>query len=481
MADGSRPNVLFICTDQQRPDWIGMHPDVPVRTPNLERLAARGTWFTDAICPSPVCNPSRACMASGMEYDRCGVHGNNMDYPLDQPTLYGRLRDEAGYHVMGCGKFDLTSGFPLDSTGDHDVERWGFSTARFNPAKNNTVLRVLADPNREPLDPYTVYLADHGLLATHLDDYRHRSRFDDDTAASEDPSWTVTDPTPLPQHAYYDDWITENARELLVAAPTDEPWFLEVDFQNPHHPWDITEEMHRWYREPPVEFPAPVDCDLPIDADRHQAVRRNYAAMVEHLDQCVGQLLDAVDERGETDETIVVFTSDHGEQLGDQGLWQKLAPFHASVGVPLVVAGPGVADRDPVSDPVATLDLHATFLDYAGVSAGKIDSRSMRTCFAGDPPPRDVVYSGLGAWRMVYDGRYKLIEGYEPAHRTGGTYPPMAVGPAIARRRQAERESILHEVHQSESKNVAPAHPAVVDRLHEDLVRIRDSMLLGSR
>ena len=467
MAADARPNILFLCTDQQRPDWVSMHSSVPVRTPNIERLARRGTWFSDAVCPSPVCNPSRACMASGMEYDRCGVLGNDMDYPLDQPTLYGRLRDEAGYHVMGCGKFDLTSGFPLDITGDHGIDRWGFSTARFNPAMNNTVHRVRADPTREPLDPYTAYLAEHDLLDVHLADYRERSR-----AAS---PWTVTDPTPLPQHAYYDDWITENALELLAHTPADEPWFLEVDFQNPHHPWDITEPMHDWYREPPVAFPAPVDCDLPVGADRHQAVRRNYAAMVEHLDQCVGRLLTAIENRGEREETIVVFASDHGEQLGDQGLWQKLSPFHMSVGVPLVVAGPTIADREPVDNPVATLDLHATFLDYAGIAANDIDSRSMRECFAGGPPPRDVVYSGLDSWRMVYDGRYKLIEGFEPAHRTGGTYPPMAVGPTIARRRQAERESIVHEVAESEAANVADAHPAVVERLHDALVEIRDA------
>lgn len=468
-----RPNVLFVCTDQQCPDFVGMHPDVPVRTPNLERLAARGTWFTDAICPTPVCNPSRACMASGMEYDRCGVRGNDMDYPLDQPTLYGRLRDEAGYHVMGCGKFDLASGFPLDLTGDHEVERWGFSRARFNPAKNNTVLRVLADPDREPLDPYTAYLAEHGLLETHLDDYLDRSRFDDEHEATEDPAWTVTDPTPLPDHAYYDEWITDTALELLAEAPADAPWLLEVDFQNPHHPWDVTEEMHQWYRE--VTFPPPVDCDLSVATERHQAVRRNYAAMVEHLDRCLGRLRDAIEERGETEETVVIFTSDHGEQLGDQGLWQKLSPYHMSVGVPLVVAGPDIAAREPVSDPVATLDLHATVLDYAGLDAGTVDSRSMRSCFAGGPAPRDIVYAGLGSWRMVYDGRYKLIEGYEPAHRSGGTYPPMSVGPTIARRRQATRDPILYDVSRNESENVAAAHPDVVDRLHEELVRIRDA------
>ncbi len=470
----SKPNILFLLTDQQRPDWTGMNPDVPVRTPNLERLANRGTWFTEAICPSPVCNPCRASLASGMEYDRCGVPGNDVDYPLDRPTYYQRLRDDAGYHVMGCGKFDLASQFPLDLTGDSGLERWGYSAGVFNAAKNNTILRVLADPEHEPQDPYTAYLAEEGHLETHLEDYRRRSSFGD-AAPSEDPDWTATFPTPLPQDAYYDEWITGNAEHLLGNAPEDEPWFLEVNFQNPHHPWDVTEEMYEWYRDPPVAFPSPVESNLDVSSAVHQEVRRNYAAMVEHIDRCVGRLLDRLSARGERENTIVVFASDHGEMLGDHGLWQKLAPHQPSIGVPLVVAGPKVPAQRVVDDPVTILDLHATFLDYAGLEASHVDSRSMRECFRGGTPPRDVVYTGLASWRLVYDGQYKLIEGYEPEHRHGASYPPMSVPPAVALRRQAERAPILFEVANSESRDIAAKEEKRVADLHEELVAIRDA------
>jgi choline-sulfatase len=189
-----RPNVLFVCTDQQRPDWVGWNPEVPVRTPRLGGLADRGVRFSDAVCPSPVCNPSRACLATGMEYDRCGVPSNDADLPLDRPTLYGRLRDEAGYHVAGCGKFDLQTGFPGGLSGAHEAERYGFSTARFNPALNNTVRRFEADPNGEPRDPYTAYLAAEGHLQAHVADYRRRR---------EEGMWTATFPTPVPHEAYY--------------------------------------------------------------------------------------------------------------------------------------------------------------------------------------------------------------------------------------------------------------------------------------
>jgi arylsulfatase A-like enzyme len=450
------PNVLFVFTDQQRPDWFEW-TDVPVRTPRVAALADRGVRFEDAVCPSPVCNPCRAAVATGMAYDRCGVRGNNVDLPLSRPTLYGRLRDEAGYHVMGCGKFDLQTGFPGGLSGAHDTEQYGFSAARFNPALNNTVRRFEADVNGEPRDPYTAYLAEEGLLDAHVEDYRRRR---------EEGTWTATFPTELPQEAYYDEWITRQGLDLLDSAPADRPWFLEVDLQNPHHPWDVTEEMHGWYRDPDVEFPEPVNCDLDVTDADHQAVPRNYAAMIEHLDRCLGRFLDALEERGELEETLVVFASDHGEMLGDHGQWQKLSPLHASVGVPLIAAGPGVADQSAREEPVTILDLHSTFLDRAGLDSGGVDSRSMVDTLAGGEPPREVVHSGLSSWRMAYDGRYKLVEGYDPDLRRGGDFEPMRTAPENTARRRRERERILHEVSESESENVAGDHPDAVERLH---------------
>ena len=105
-SNPQRPNILFLYPDTLRYDWIETRGAVPVRTPHLAKLAARGTEFTRAITPSPLCAPARACLAVGMEYDRCGVPGNDVNLPLDMPNMYRLLRD-SGYHVMGCGKFDL--------------------------------------------------------------------------------------------------------------------------------------------------------------------------------------------------------------------------------------------------------------------------------------------------------------------------------------------------------------------------------------
>jgi len=106
-SQDSPPNILFLFTDQQRPDWFEMNPDIPVRTPHLKELSERGVWLTRAICPSPVCGPSRSCVAAGLEYDRCRVWSNDTDFPPELSTYHKRLRDEAGYHVMGAGKFHI--------------------------------------------------------------------------------------------------------------------------------------------------------------------------------------------------------------------------------------------------------------------------------------------------------------------------------------------------------------------------------------
>ncbi len=125
-TDG-RPNILFFYPDTLRYDWIESRGAMPIRTPNLKRLADEGVDFAKAVTPSPLCAPARACLAAGMEYDRCRVPTNGENYPLDQTTVYTLLR-ESGYHVLGCGKFDLHKpelDWGLD--GKRLIEEWGFS------------------------------------------------------------------------------------------------------------------------------------------------------------------------------------------------------------------------------------------------------------------------------------------------------------------------------------------------------------------
>ena len=136
--------------------------------------------------------------------------------------------------------------------------------------------------------------------------------------------------------------------------------------------------------------------------------------MVENIDRCVGLYLDLLEERGEMDNTLIVFSSDHGEMLGDHNAWGKGKPLHPSASVPLVISGPGVQQGITLDLPTTNLDLTATFLDYAGTDTPEdMDSRSLRNLLEGTTSThRDIVLSGLGNWRMAYDGRYKYVEGF---------------------------------------------------------------------
>ncbi|MGH9663205.1 MAG: sulfatase-like hydrolase/transferase, partial [Bryobacteraceae bacterium] len=148
-----RPNILFLFPDQLRYDWIAGDAKIPVRTPNLDSLAARGTRFIKTIVASPLCAPSRACLASGKEYPRCGVPSNGANYPVAQRTYYSLLR-EAGYHVAGCGKLDLhkaTLDWGLD--GKRLLPEWGFSDGIDNAGKFDAIRSGAETPK----DPYMAY------------------------------------------------------------------------------------------------------------------------------------------------------------------------------------------------------------------------------------------------------------------------------------------------------------------------------------
>lgn len=391
-----RPNILFFFPDQHRFDWLGTTPDLPVHTPNLNALAARGVRFTQVLTPSPLCAPARACLAAGKEYPRCRVADNKVDYPLDQPTFYASLRD-VGYHVAGCGKFDLhKASYIWGLDGKNCLAEWGFSDGIDNEGK----LDAVHSGRDGPRGPYMAYLYRRGLAQVHIEDFRRHQYRD-------------THPTPLPEEAYCDNWVAHNGLTLMSRFPKGKPWFLQVNFTGPHSPMDITARMERLCRN--RHFPLP-NGNTQYDAATHNAIRQNYSAMVENIDRWVGIYLEELKRRGEEENTLIVYSSDHGEMLGDHNQWGKTKPFHPSVAVPLIIAGPGVV-RGVVSHALVSLmDLAATFLDYAGAPPlPGMESRSLRPLLEGRTHThRPYVVSALRTWRLVFDGRYKFIHGFGP-------------------------------------------------------------------
>jgi arylsulfatase len=187
--------------------------DLPLRLPNLARVAARGVRFTRALRPSPLCAPSRACLASGLAsglaYERCGVPGNDVDYPLDQPTYYQALRD-AGYRVAGDGKVDLhkaTLDWGLD--GARRLRERGVTEGIDDEGKLDAIASYTAS-GTQPRGPYMAYLHGRGLAETHARDFQRRGS-------------RGTEPTPLPEDAYSDNWIAENGLRLLRGFPRGSP------------------------------------------------------------------------------------------------------------------------------------------------------------------------------------------------------------------------------------------------------------------
>ena len=193
--------------------------------------------------------------------------------------------------------------------------------------------------------------------------------------------------------------------------------------------------------------------------------------MIANIDAWLGRYIELLHKRGQLDNTLIVYSSDHGEMLGDYGQWQKLSPLQSSIGVPLIVAGPGIAQQTPNHAPITTLYLHATFLDIAGVDPGDVDSQSMLPLFADETDRhREAVCSGLSAWRLAYDGRYKLIRGYHPAQRSGGhAWEPMAVDLHDARALQRDRPLYLYDTATNGQNNLVENFPDIVAQLDAHL------------
>lgn len=444
------PNILFLFADQHRHDWTGATPGLGVRTPALDAIGKAGVRFRRCTVASPLCAPARACLASGREYSRCGVRSNAQDYPLDQPTFYQVLR-ASGYHVAGVGKFDLhkaTLDWGID--GKRFLPEWGFSEGIDNAGKIDAIL----SGEKEPRDPYMAFLYRRGFAHPHIEDFRRRR---------DQLSYLNTEPTPLPDDAYCDNWIAANGLELLRSFPASKPWMLQVNFAGPHNPLDITRRMERSCRG--RQFPQPVESQQYLP-EKHMAIRQNYTAMVENIDRWVGNFLDEVQRRGQLDNTLVVYSADHGEMLGDHDRWGKMLPYQGSVGVPLYVSGPGVEHNVVSNALVSHIDLTATFLDYAGApKLMGMDSQTLRPVLESKGSThREYVRSSLGNWKMVFDGRYKLIRGFElPPGRSSSAVTKNGATKAPP----AEPRPILYDLKLDarETENVARSASSQVERM----------------
>ena len=440
------PNILLFFPDQHRGDWTG-YQGGPVRTPNLDALAARGQVFSNALTPSPLCSPARACLAAAKAYDAQAVRHNQHDVDPGEPNIYQALRD-AGYAVLGCGKFDLLKGaMDWGEDGGHDgaLSDLGFTGGIDNAGKHDFVTAH----GRGRAEPFQAFLSEHGLLDAHLDDYADRTGVDNRM-------YTNTGPTPLPEYAYCDNWIAGNGLALLDQV-ADGPWFLQVNFNGPHEPMDVTATMRESMKG--REFPVP-HASTQYKPETHQAIRACYAAMIENIDNHLGRYVHALAKRGELDETIIVYASDHGEMLGDHERWGKVVPYQPSVHIPLVMAGPGIDAKPAGGDWVDLVDLAATLVDFAGAERPTGSTGRNLTTDRLDGHKS----TGLGTWRAVFDGSMKYVHNFSPEAKGGGVAGSFDPDP--------DAPCLLFDLAEDpwERRDIAPADPANARRMRDALL-----------
>ena len=318
------PNILWYCTDQQRFDTIGALGNPHVATPTIDQLVADGVAFTHAYCQSPICTPSRSSFMTGMYPSRLhNTRNGNESFPAYPPVIT-KLMADSGYDCGLVGKFHLQSaGRRTEPRIDDGFSYWKFSHA--------------------PRDDW-----DEGH--DYAEWVRGRGGNLDAMRASEER---------VPPEFHQTTWATECALEFLAErGRSEKPWLLNLNIYDPHPPF-IPPKVYA-DRFDPASLPGPHfrDSDLqqqrklqsldfqdelktPIEHDAWQ-VQANYYAMIAQIDDQFARILAAIEESGQRENTVIVFTSDHGESLGDHGLMFKGCRFYEGlVRVPLIFAWPG--------------------------------------------------------------------------------------------------------------------------------------------
>lgn len=391
-------NLLFIMSDQHSRDVAGCYGNAAARTPNLDRLAAGGTRFASAYCPTPICVPSRASFATGRYAHTIGAWDNAAPYTGAEAASWGHRLTAQGHRVTTIGKLHY---------------------------------RATGDPTGFPDQRLPMHILDgigdlHGLLRGAMPP-RPQSRQHVLEAGPGESTYTRYDRAIAAASA---DWLRE-------AATRDEPpWALFVSFVTPHFP--LIAPPEQFDRFDPDALPLPVDhrpeewsrhpllrehrrlqlLDTPFDEATHRNALRAYYALVAFLDEQIGVVLRALEEAGLRDTTRIVYTSDHGEMLGAHGMWWKSTMYEGAAAVPLLLAGPDVSAGQVVGTNASLVDGFPTIVEAVGARLQPQDAdlpgRSLWALAREPDAARTVfgeyhaVFSSGGVY-LLRDERYKLV------------------------------------------------------------------------
>ena len=428
-----KPNILWYCTDQQRFDTIACLGNRHIRTPNLDRLASRGVSFTRAYTQSPICTPSRATFLTGRYPATHHVHRNGCDFFPPAETLVTKTLADHGYDCGLVGKLHLSR------------------------AKGRVEVR--------PDDGYRYFQWSHHPRPDWETGHSYAEWLQNEKGV--DPAEVFKDQIHLaygsgvPAEYHQTVWCTEKSIEF-ISQERNGPWMLSVNPFDPHPPFDPPDEYLERYD--PADLPYPVFAEGDIEHQRtlsvvdqqskaavdprntaglpdrvsgsgdtasvppsrydSRLIKACYYAMIEQIDYEFGRIVDALEERGQLENTIIIFASDHGELLGDHGLLYKGCRFYEGlVRVPLIISWPDSWEPDRVSDAMIELiDLAPTILDGAGIAVpAAMQGMSLAPMLDGDSDLHthkshvvseyyDAVDLPDGTHASMYfDGRYKTV------------------------------------------------------------------------
>jgi arylsulfatase len=416
----ARPNVLWICTDQQRYDTIRALGNVHIRTPNLDRLVAEGVAFTRAYCQAPICTPSRASFLTGRYPSTIHVNRNGNAYCPDGVGLITRRLADMGYDCGLAGKLHLAAAHGrVEPRGDdgYRVFKWSHhpTPEAFWPTEQHDYQRWLRDQGIHWDEAYN---------ADTIQEWPENANSRAGIAAQ-----------------YHQTTWCANEAIAFMTEERDAPWLMSVNPFDPHPRFD-----------PPAEYLTRMDVDdmpmplfqpeemesqldfqgidfqteTPIDPNTYAAQHMvaAYYAQIELIDDQVGRMLDALQASGQREKTIVIFTSDHGEMLGDHGLlWKGCRFYEALVHVPLIVSWPGHFQAGTRSSALVELtDIVPTVYEAIGMGIpASVQGKSLLPILTGQAAPdahRDFVRSEYhdaldrpyaSHANMLYDGRFKLV------------------------------------------------------------------------
>jgi choline-sulfatase len=392
-----QPNILWICSDQQRFDALGCYGNEWLQTPHIDGLAGTGMLFETAFSQSPVCTPSRAAFLTGRypRTTRCRQNGQSIP---EGEILVTRLLHDAGYYCGLSGKLHLSPCNPRHCTTLERRIHDGYDEFHWSH-----------HPNPDwPANEYIQWLSARG------------SRYH--TPVREDCRYVLDG---MPDEDHQATWCAQKAIDFIHArSSTGQPWLFSVNFFDPHHPFDPPAEYLERYlgRLDDIPLPNYVDGELdskPVFQQKdheaaynipglypfprmsqrdHRMQRAAYWAMCDLLDQQVGRMIQALRDTGQMENTIVIYMSDHGEMLGDHGIYLKGPYFYEpAVRVPLIISLPGTIPGGRRSQALVELaDLAPTLLELAGLDrAPGMQAKSLWSLLTGKSDQhthRDDVY-----------------------------------------------------------------------------------------